>query len=346
MRISGSIKSVLPIAVATLLLSACNSAVSMVSDAMQPSSQERQTAAPKTSGFKTEVDTAKAFAGKRDVVIGGFKVSFVTREKSSSKPRGGLLSGPSVARAAAETYLADVPNEMMQAITDAAYADFKAQLKAQGYNVRPFSFLTGNKTFNGATTKASPLKSTEPMPAMNADALIFAPSGQKLRLFAVQGDGVQAYGWGSPEASFSQAAAELGVPVLDAFYVVDFTDFDGYSSRTTAAMSVGQMLKVIKGDLYITAGQGGTFSTNQGRISLAEWVYSEAQFCSIEKREKSGAGKVGSVLATGMSVLLGGGTRSFDEFDFKADAGKYRAIATTNLTNANAALIGKMAALR
>ena len=163
MRISNFTKSTLSVVAITSLLSACSS---MVTTKESGAAQSQSTASAKKSGFKTEVSTAKAFAGKTDVVIGSFKVSFITREKSSSKPRGSILSGPSVARAAAETHLAGVPNEVMQAITDAAFADFKSQLTTQGYTVRPASLLTGNQSFNKAVTKPSPLQSDEPVPAL------------------------------------------------------------------------------------------------------------------------------------------------------------------------------------
>mgnify|MGYP000238764810 CR=1 FL=1 len=52
------------------------------------------------------------------------------------------------------------------------------------------------------------------------------------------------------------------------------------------------------------------------------------------------------MIATGAAVLLGGGTRSSGAYEFRADPARYQGAALEGVAGANAALAGKMAALR
>ena len=78
------------------------------------------------------------FGATNKVVIPGFRVVFVlTNEASASVAGGSTLGGgySSGAKARLAVTLAGVTREMMQQITDAAYADLVAQLKAAGREV-------------------------------------------------------------------------------------------------------------------------------------------------------------------------------------------------------------------
>jgi hypothetical protein len=330
------------------ILSACSATDSTgVSSMVNPSAGAGTVA--KTSSARLDVSKAKAFAGVKDVYIGGFKVGFVTERKGSSANRGSFLGGGGgMARASANTVLEGVSPQLMQEITDVIYADFQARLAASGYSVRPFSELLANESFRKVNTKPSPFETGKPLPILtNANALIFAPSGQKLRLFAAQGAGVQGFGWSSPEAGFSAAAAKTGTPIIDVDYVVTFSYFDGYSGRSSASISAGQAISVHRGSmLNLTKGEGGTFSNNQGSIAFASEITSGQQFATVEKEGKSSVEVAGEALAVGAAVLLGGGTRTRNTYVYRADPAKYKSAVVDSLVHANATLASKMASLR
>ena len=85
----------------------------------------------------------------------------------------------------------------------------------------------------------------------------------------------------------------------------------------------------------ITSGYGGTFSTDQGRLILGTPITVGDNFATIEKQEESALNKAGQVLAVGVAVLLGGGTRSLDTFVYRSDPEKYRAAVLAALDRTN-----------
>ncbi|XPV68405.1 MAG: hypothetical protein ACNI25_14015 [Halarcobacter sp.] len=295
-----------------------------------------------------DVKTPKAFKAKQQVAIGGFKVSFLIEQKMTAKNRGSFLGGGGgMARATAHVKLNGISKELMQTITDQAYKNFINNLKSNGYSIVSKDKLLKNKTFSEVVTKDSPLSTDESMPSFKGNALVFAPSGEKLRLFANQGDGLQAYGWTSPESGFSKAAEELGIPILDVHYVVTFAYSQKYNGRDMANISVGQSIQVHRGSrTQITSGQGGTFSTNIGSISLSKEVVSSKQFANVVKEEKSTMNKVGSVISAGLTVLLGGGERELETYIYNADPIKYKAATLEVLENANKGIVSEMVSLR
>ncbi len=299
-------------------------------------------------GPSFETITPKAFAGKNEVLIGGFKVTFITQQKGTRVNRGSFLGGGGgMARASANVVLDGISPQLMQSITDTAYERFVAGLQKEGYTVRSRDLLKDNAAFQAVKTEASPFETSEPMPAFKAEGQIFAPSGQVLRLMAWQGAGLEGFAWSSPEAGFSKASVELGIPVIDVHYLVHFANFDGHSSRSTASISVDQGIAVLQSSqIGITSGYGGTFSTDQGRLILGTPITVGDSFATIEKQEESALNKAGQVLAVGVAVLLGGGTRSLDTFVYRSDPEKYQAAVLAALDRANQGFVARMVSLR
>lgn len=282
-------------------------------------------------GIKSDdikVDTPKAFAGKKDVVIGSFKVGFVTYNKASQKAGGGLLGGMA-GRASAKTTLNGVSDATMQEITDAAYADFTSMLKANGYNVVSRSSITNTSEYKKVAVEKAPQREAESVLAMGSDITYFAPSGMPLH-----GKG---FAFSTPMIAFGSLGEKTGVPVLDVEYIVNFANADGYggSHRNTAAVNVGQGISVVSGS-RVTAygGQGGTFSTNIGTVSLGQPVYSTQEFATVAEMTTDG------------EKALGGATSVSREYAVNADPGKYEAISKSVLNQANKKLVGTMAANR
>ena len=293
-------------------------------------------------GMKSDdikVDTPKAFAGKKDVVIGSFKVGFVTYNKASQKAGGGLMGGMA-GRATARTTLNGVNDAQMQKITDAAYADFTSMLKANGYNVVDRSTITNTSEYKKASVEKSPQRDAESVLVMGSDVTYFAPSGLPLH-----GKG---FAFSNPMMAFGTIGGKTGVPVLDVEYIVNFANADGYggSFRNSAAVNVGQGISVVSGS-RVTAlgGQGGTFSTDIGTVSLGQPVYSTEEFATVAEMTTGGEKALGYA-ANAFSAVLGGGTSISREYTVNADPGKYEAVSKSVLSQANKKLVGTMAANR
>ncbi|PZO86150.1 MAG: hypothetical protein DI626_06815 [Micavibrio aeruginosavorus] len=293
-------------------------------------------------GMKSDdikIDTAKAFAGKKDVVIGSFKVGFVTYNKASQTAGGGLMGGMA-GRASAKTNLEGVSDSTMQQITDAAYADFTSLLKANGYNVVDRSTIVSTSEYKKASVETSPQRDADSVLVPKADITFFAPTGMPLH-----GKG---FAFSSPLVAFGTLGEKTGVPVLDVEYIVNFANADGYggSFRSTAAVNVGQGISVVPGGrVTIYGGQAGTFSNNIGSVTLGQPVFSTEEFATVSEMTTDGENALGYA-ANAFSAVLGGGTSISREYAVKADAGKYAAISKSVLNKANVKLVGTMKASR
>jgi len=279
------------------------------------------------------IDTAKAFAGKNNVVIGSFKVGFYTYSKATQTAGGGFFSSGGAGHASAKNTLVGVDNAVFQKITDAAYADFVSTLKAKGYNVVDRSTITGTSDYKGLSTKPTPDKED----VYGSDVLFFAPNG--LSVF----DG----GWSGAAAmgAFATIADKSGTPILDVTYTVNFANAAG-AGVSVATVQVGQGISVPAGNgIYLWGGQGGTFSTNNGSIKLGQPVYSTDPFATVQDTS-SDAGQAVGYAANVLSLAMGGGSSVSKDFTFTADPAKYETISKSVLSQANQKLIGAMAANR
>lgn len=292
-------------------------------------------------GAKIEVSNGEIFQGKTKVAVGSFKVAFITEQKMTSKNRGSFMGGgEGSARASALVKLKGVSNETMQAITDAAYADFVAQLKAKGYEVVPYETLSAQKTFTKTGTEASPYEVSEPLPAYFADALLFAPSSMKLRFLNGQGEGTFA----GAEYGYGETAEAMGIPVIDVHNLISFAAFTMESSRSTASIEVDQAVMAVRGGkMEVINGLSSTFTNNTGRVTLTTEIVSTEKFAKIVQEEESTSDAVGDMLASAVGSLLGGGDRAMNTYIYEADAAKFKSAAIKVLENANGEFVAAIA---
>ena len=101
------------------------------------------------------VTAGAAIKGVQAVTIGAFDVGFIFQSLDSSKTTGGLdaLTGGATS---AKSRLAGVTPAMMQAITDAAYANFKAQLASRGFAVSDSAPLFSTEGFRKVKLTTAP----------------------------------------------------------------------------------------------------------------------------------------------------------------------------------------------
>lgn len=332
----------------TLALTACGGV----------SSHSGVTAAQKEKGlFGTnkdaiDVSTGKAFAGTKDVVIGGFLVGFDIRSSASRKAGGGLFGSSQGGRSSATMELLGMDDATFQQITDAAYSDFVADLKAQGYNVVNRDVLLADGEFTKTKAEKSPyVESSGGMLAAKQDTRYFAPSSFG-GAYIFPGDIIGkngGFGYNNPATGAAKFASEDGKPaVLHVSYVIDFAATTGHGGRfsDTSSLKVGQGLSVATGSrVGIIKGQSGSFSSNQGTIALGQPIDSGKQFGTLIDNT-SDASKATQIALNVMGTIGGLGTNASRNYQIQAEPAKYKAASLEALKKANDTLVGEMAKLK
>ena len=317
-------------------LNAC--AVNAVEGVMKPTEQSAGLfGLSKASDIK--VDNENAFKGADKVVVGSFKVGFFTEKDASSKAGSGFGG-----RASADVDLKGISDSLRQEITNAAYADFLAQLKAKGISVANRADLLADADFKGVKTYDFPYD--------DGDIKYFSPAaiGNKSYFFIGESpDFTGGFGFGNPTVSSVNYVKKSGVKVISALYVVDFVNSEGSGNSRWASgarVEVGQGISVTNGSkLVIVGGEGGTFSNPNGSIMLGQSVYSPKQFGTIKNTNSDGyvAAETALNIAT---ALMGAGTNQSRSYEVTADAGKYKSAAMEVIKDTNLAVIGKFGSLK
>lgn len=300
-----------------------------------------------------EVDKGKAFADTKKVVIGGFKVGFVEHKKMKAKAGGGFLGSGFGGKSMAKVTLTGVDEATRQAIVDAAYTDFVTGLREAGYEVIDRRVLLSSEAFSGAKAHMTPYETDDSTLAVGADATYYVPSefAGKIRVFMSDALGTGgALGWSNPSSAASKFAAERDgtVRVLAVNYLIDFANSESYGGTHTSTSSVSVYQGVsVKPDsgLGIIGGHGGTFSSAIGTLRLGQAKYSTKSFGEVVDVTSS-ASKTTETVMNVASALLGGGTNVSRRYEVQADADRFAALSGSVLTEANAALLEQMAALR
>lgn len=288
-----------------------------------------------------QVQTAgdKYFAGEDKVVIGSFRVAFSQEVKASASSSS--LFGKSSGSAAMTGNLKGLDNEVLQAITDAAYADFVDKLKATGLTV-----LEGREVEYGAYGKLSSVPSPMPLDANQGKLLMFAPTDTKLTL--LPGD----TGAGSAFSGFNASSAvqvwpsvirEQQAGVMSVTYYIDFLNAD--SSGNTQVMGGDAVVSMHQG-LSVRAGSGIGYATLKGSqckgycpnasssLNLGQAVYSQQAYGRTEDVTKRGVNAIGMV----SGVLSGRGFARKDLL-IHAEPEQYRGISVQLLGEANTLLV-------
>lgn len=341
-------KKLLTACAMSLVLTACGG----VSGTSGVTSAKKETGLFGVEKEAVSVDTAKAFAGTKDVVIGGFLIGYDIKSSASNKAGGGLMGSGFGGKSSAKMELTGVSNDTLQKVTDAAYADFVADLKAQGYNVVDRSSLINSKEFSGTNKKPNPFISTGGgILTAAAETRYFAPSsfdGVRFFMGDVQGE-TGGFGSSNPSMGATEFSAKAGNPrVIHVRYVLDFANADGHGSwaSSTSSLQVGQGLSVAAGSsLGIIGGQMGTFSTNVGKITLGQPVGSDKTFGEVVDTTTDGH-KVAEVATNIIGTLGGIGSNSSKHFEVKADSAKFTAAAQEAIGKTNDTLVGKMGSLK
>lgn len=300
----------------------------------------------------TAITNAKNFAGQNTVLIGEFSVTFVTFDKTSATAKSSMFSSDTgYASSAIRAKLAGVPDEVMQNITDAAYQDFTAGLRANGYTIGDESALTGNPTWQKIKYDDSPRKTTSSFKMVTGGSredATFAPTGKKL--ISKNIGGMLPY-------QVYDAAGQLQLPIINANYVVHFVYFgseteyrsNAYSdikgAEYSAEVSVGQGIQVVPGSgINWMRGVTSTFNDPNGQLLIQAPVVIPGAYGKSED-STSGLQKAANVFSSVLGAVSGGSSSAKD-INITANPNEYKAKASAALTEANKRLLGALAAAR
>lgn len=323
-------------------LSAC-AAVTSTDEVKKPAEQR--------SGFmglavadEIKVERDGPFKGVEKVAIGSFKVAFV-HGKVESKRAGRGFGG----NATAGIKLSGVDEAQMQAITDAAYADFVARITKAGYTLVSRKELQAQPDFAKATPEESPQRKSGSFFGDPTEMTTFAPSSHgNLYWFMGESDKTGGFGFSNASTAAMTQYGKTGIKVLSVYYVIDFAGSEGYggSFRSSASVQVGQALTLAPGGgISLFGGEGMVSSNHFSHIKLGQPMYAEEKFGTVVQTTSDAA--AGAETAVNVFRAIAGiGTNQRRDFEVQADVARYRALSQDLLTKANDRLVERMASLR
>ena len=304
-----------------------------------------------------EVKDKGALQGAGQVAVVAFNVGFIFESIDQTKKTGGLM-GAFGGTTKAQSKLVGVTPEMMQAITDAAYADFTARLAAAGMTVVAPATVFASETMAKAGSDRGPSEESIQLEKKSkGKAVFYAPSALPIQVI-LPGDVSLGGGFGSIGSNMKATrsalavgtyAKERGVPAVDVIYLIDFSD-----QKRPGAFSFGGSLKVnanlsVVPDLSKVTVIGANGKQNQVVITSpmsvdGEFIEVADASTGAAKATQSAANVAGGLAAAaGIGLPMFGKTR---KFEFTANGEQYQAGAVALVGNANERIVAQMAAQR
>jgi hypothetical protein len=310
------------------------------------------------------VQDAKVFGDAKEVYIGGFKVGFLNYSKARAHAGGGPFSNVSRASLSTVAELDGVSEKEYQAITDAAYANFKKTLEDQGYIVKDRSELEQFKSFKKVNADESG-SLAQLGQGCDERVVFYAPTGMPVHFHLADGVSSAAIkkipgmpvlpgvggikggiGNNSPSAAYAKTAHEEKTNILNATYYVDFVNESGTnnSHSSYASLSVAPGLSVKPGSyVQLIKDYSGTFQKGAGQVALGQSIYTKERFSAPIENTTSKAKVAANVFNVGVAVLTGGAKSTGKNYSIKAKPDAYTSLSTKLLEQTNLALIGEMA---
>ena len=302
-----------------------------------------------------KIQNKGALKGASQIAIAAFNVGFIFESTDQTKTTGGLM-GAFGGATKAQSKLVGVIPAMMQQITDAAYADFVAQMKTRGFSVlapdavfadpgfAKVKAQTGPTDINIALEKGSKGKATYYKPGMLPKQVMVASD--------FTGSGMSSLGlaMSSGQNSYYLAtyAKAANTPVVDVTYLIDFSQSKRPGAFSFGGLKVNAALSVTPVFSKVTViGPNG----KQDMLTIGQPVSVEGEFIDM-KDASSGFDKtsqaVGNV-AGGVAAAfgLGGfGLGKTRKFEFTAKPGNYEQGATKAASLANERVSAQLAAMK
>ncbi len=302
-----------------------------------------------TAGF-TVADT-RALKGLRRVAVPVFMVEFVTADNVSAQTSGFA----SVGRASSALYykLLGVGQPEFQAITDALYRQFLADLQASGLEV------LGPPAFQGSPTYAKLVASGVPGSTASSSAVQASPQGLGVYGFARMGNGSSSQSQSvfsalsSIGTGFSavgavgdtiELAKELDASLIEVRLRVNFAqlsnDSSGFLGRLSNTAATSGKAQPSIDNLMVGVQTGPWRSTLTFKHSL---TLDAAAFAEVREKAASTGEIVGAVAVELLKLAVGSrDTRSSSEMEVVADAQKYPAVIGQGLASATSIVVARL----
>lgn len=293
--------------------------------------------------------------GVTTVTIGAFNIGFIFESIDQTKASGGLM-GAFGGTTKAKSELTGVTPQMMQAITDAAYADLVTQLSTNGYTVQPAADLFGHDALARTKSQDVPLDINIALEkGSKGKATYFKPSAIP-SLVMIPGDflgsGMSSIGMnmaaGQAIGALTSYAKQAGVGVIDVVYLIDFSNQKRPGAFSFGGIQVNSGLSVAadysRMTLIAPSGKQSVITVKQPVIVEGEFIDKNDATGGLDKAAQTTANVAGGLAAVaGLGGLRFGKTR---KFDFAAKPGAYEEGAAKAASLASEMLIGRLGALR
>ncbi len=303
-----------------------------------------------TTNSDVEVDGEKAFKGIKDVVVGSFKVGFAESSIAKNQAKGSFLTGNGgLGKATGKVKLTGVSDSLKAQITDAAYSDFVAKLKANGYNVVDRSKFTSSEQYGKAKQYDFPyMDDKSSLLSEYGKTKFYQPTsfGKQGIMFMNDIQDVSGgFAFGNGEQQAQDFASKNNIQVISATYFVDFTAAGGHAGVSSASVSVGQNLAVTTGKVRFAKEGTSTFTVGTPTVTLGQPIESGKVYGKVVDKTST-TDKVVQESLNVLTAVLSGGTNRSKNFEIEANPSKYKAQSVDILKDANKALISKAASLR
>ena len=300
-----------------------------------------------------EVKSKGAFKGASRIAIAAFNVGFIFESTDQTKKTGGML-GAFGGTTKAKSQLVGVTPAMMQQITDAAYADFVAQMAATGIGVIPPAEVFADPNFAKVKTRPGPTEiGIQLEKGSKGKAAFYKPTALPAQVLL----GTDFAGSGLGSIGLNMSAGQNGyllgtyakatnVPVVDVTYLIDFSQQQRPGAFSFSGIKVNANLGIVPTYSKLTViGVTG----QQDMLTLGQPVSVDGDFIEVTGAS-SGADKTlqsaANIGAAAMGLGVGGMFGKTRKFTFTAKPGNYEAGATKAASLANARLIGQLLLLR
>lgn len=300
-----------------------------------------------------KIASAQAVRGTQSVVIGAFNVGFIFESVDSGKAQGGMIGAfGGVSRA--KSVLVGVTPQMMQAITDAAYADFRAQLEAKGFTVADSAALYASPAFARVKPEAAPFQASVVLEKKSSGKASYYKPSALPGIVMLPGDfestGFSGMGMtmrsGNTQYGMAEHAKASGQAVIDVVYLIDFSNVKRPGAFSLGSIKVSTGVSVVddrsRMSIVTTGGKVASFTLNTP-VAVEGDLATMADTTKDKTLQTAGNVLGGLAAVGGLGGLKFGKSRTYT---FTATPGRYEEGAIKAATLSNTRLIESLAAIR